>query len=97
MHNYWLACTFSTLREPCAETFSKALGREAEACFQEAVGHRQRVVKIRRIGEIAHAELIKPFQRAGLALSANHQKHLKFLDVHNGIIPSRVRCDSAVR
>jgi hypothetical protein len=44
--------------------------------------HRQGVVKLRGICEIAHAKLIQPFQRAGAPLFANHDLYTEFLGVH---------------
>jgi hypothetical protein len=36
--------------------------------FQAPVGHRQRVVKNGRVREVAHAEIVQPFQRTELKL-----------------------------
>jgi hypothetical protein len=85
LHCYRLAFTFATLREPRAQTFSKALRSQTEAGFDLAIRDRQSVVEFGGVGEIAHAELIEPFERAGLGLAANHDSHIKFLCVHGSL------------
>jgi len=78
------------LRQPCCQPIGKALRRESKARFHFAIGHWQRIVKLRGVGEIAHAKLVQPLQRADPAFSANHHLHQKLLRVH-GISLSFVR------
>jgi hypothetical protein len=88
LHYDRLTLAFASLREPCPQTFGKALRRQAEAGFDLAIRQWKSVVEIRGIREIAHAELIEPIQRAGAALAANDYIHFKFLRVHASIITS---------
>ena len=81
-HFHRLPFTFPPLRQPRSQSFRKPLRRQPETRFHLAFGHRQRIVKIRRIRKIPHAELIQPFQRTRPPLSANHHLHQKFLRVH---------------
>ena len=77
-----LAFAFAALGEPGGETFGKTLGSEAKAGFEAAIGGRECVVKVGGVGEIAHGELIEPFERARPPLAADQHIHLKFLGVH---------------
>jgi hypothetical protein len=88
LHYDRLTLAFAALREPCPQTFGKALRRQAEAGFDLAIRQWKCVVEIRGIREIAHAELIEPIQRAGAALAANDYIHFEFLCVHSAIITS---------
>jgi len=54
-----------------------------------AVSQGKRVVEVRGICEIAHAELIEPLERASAALAANDDIHFEFLRVHGAIIALR--------
>src|SRR6266849_4404330 len=89
LHDYGPAFAFAALREPRGQAFGKALGRKSKTRFDLAFADRKRVVKVRGVGEIAHAELIEPIERAGAALAANHNIHFEFLGVHAAIITSR--------
>ena len=89
MHDYRFTLSFTALSEPCPETLRKTLWCKAEAGLYPAVSHGQRVVKVRGVCEIAHAELIEPIERAGAALAANHDIHFEFLRVHAAIITLR--------
>jgi len=82
LHHHRLAFTFATLREPCGQAFCEELRRQTKTGFDFAVGDGQRIVKLRSVGEVAHAELVQPFERAGAPLAANHYLHRKFLRVH---------------
>ena len=84
-HLHGLPFAFAALREPGAEALGEALGRQPEACLHLPFADRQRVVKLRGVGEISHAKLIEPLQRAEAPLPAYHNVHFKFLRVH-GII-----------
>ena len=70
-----LAFAFATLGEPRAEAFSKAFRSEAETGFDLAVSNGKSIVKVGGVGEVAHAELIEPIERAGAALPANNDIH----------------------
>lgn len=86
VHRHRLPFTFSALRQPCAEAFREPLGRHAKTGLDSSLGDRQRVVKFRGVGKVAHAELIEPLQRAGAPLPANYDVHFEFLRVHAAII-----------
>src|SRR2546423_3870906 len=60
------------------------LGSYSKAGFDFAFPDRKSVIEFSRVGEVSHAELVEPFQRTWLALSANQQLNLKSLDVHRG-------------
>jgi len=77
-----LAFAFAALGEPGGEAFGKTLGSETETGFEAAIGDGEGVVKVGGVGEIAHCELIEPFERARLPLAANHHVYLKFLRIH---------------
>ena len=78
-----LPFALAALRQPGSQSFGEALWSQAKARFESTVSDRKGVIKFRRVGEIAHAELIQPFERAGAALAANHYVHRKFLRVHS--------------
>ena len=82
LHDHRLAFAFAALGEPGGEACGKFFGSEAEAGFDAAVGDGQGVVEFGGVGEIAHAELIEPLERARLFLAANHDIHVEFLSVH---------------
>ena len=84
-----LPLAFAPLPEPHAQPLGKALWRQAETGLDLPIRHGQRVVKIRGIREIAHAELIEPIERAGAALAANDDIYFEFLCIHSAIITSR--------
>ena len=73
---------FAALREPGGQAFGKLLGSKTEADFELSIGDGQSVVKIGRIGEVAHAELVQPFQRARAPLATNYYVNQKLLRVH---------------
>ena len=77
-----LAFAFAALREQCRKTFGETLRCQAVARFDLSVGDRQSVVKVCRVGEIAHAELVQPLERAGAPLAADHHINAKLLRVH---------------
>jgi hypothetical protein len=77
-----LAFAFAALGQPGGEAFGEALGSEAETGFEAAVGEGQGVVEIGGVGEIAHGELIEPFEGTGAALAVDEYLDLKFLGVH---------------
>jgi hypothetical protein len=81
-----LAFAFAALGQPSGEAFGEALGGQAEAGFEAAVGERKGVVEIGGVGEIAHGKLIEPFERAGAALAEDQDVDLKFLRIHIGMI-----------
>jgi len=83
-YDYRLTFAFATLREPCAQAFRKPFRSQTKASFNLAIGNGQSVIEFGGIGEIAHAELVEPLERARLGLTANHNIHVKFLCVHAG-------------
>ena len=56
-----LPFAFAALREPGGKAFGETLGSKAVTGFEAAFGDGQGIVKIGRVGEIAHGELVKPF------------------------------------
>lgn len=63
--------------------------RQLKARFNAAVANGQRIVKLRGIREISHAELIKPFERADSPLAFDDHIDVKFLCVHGISLASR--------
>lgn len=76
----------ASLRQPGGQALSKAFGRKVKSGLQAAVGNGKCVIELRGVREVAHAELVKPLERAGFALATNQYIHLKFLRVHEEII-----------
>src|ERR1700688_2684285 len=56
-----------------------------------ALADRQGVIKFGGVGEVAHAELIQPFQRTSLPCAADDQIYLELLRVHASILTSSPR------
>src|SRR5579859_2583204 len=81
-----LPFSLATLREPGSQALGKTLRRHAKTRLHEAVADRQSVVKLHGIGEVAHAELIQPFQRTSLPCTADYQIYLELLRVHASIL-----------
>lgn len=81
-----LAFAFAALGEPGGEAFGEAFRREAKACFEAAVGDRERVVEIGGVREIAHTKLVEPFEWAGLFFAANDDFDRELLRVHASIL-----------
>jgi hypothetical protein len=77
-----VAFAFAALGEPGGEAFGETLGGQAETGFQAAIGKGQGVVEIGGVREIAHRELIEPFERTGTTLPLDQYINLKFLGVH---------------
>ncbi len=82
LHLNGLAFAFAALREPRAEAFGKTFGGEAEAGFDFSVGDGKRVVEVGGVGEIAHAKLIEPIERAGAGGAVDDYVYVEFLCVH---------------
>jgi len=82
LHEHGLAFAFAALREPRAEAFGEAFGGEAEAGFHFSIGDGKRVIEIGGVGEVAHAELIEPIERAGAGSAADDYVYVEFLCVH---------------
>jgi len=77
-----LSLALSPLREPSRESFGETFWREAEARLDEARGNGEGIVEFGGIGEVAHAELVEPFERTETALAANQDIHFEFLSIH---------------
>ncbi len=80
MHRFSIA--LAPLCEPFFERRRQMRGRDAEAGFEAAFAGGQRVVKLGGVGEISHAEGVKPFERARLALFADDEINGEFLCIH---------------
>lgn len=78
-----LAGAFSALGEPRSERGGETIGLYPKAGFQCSFTQGKRVVKFGGIREISHAEAVEPIERAGSALSCEHNVHLIFLRVHS--------------
>jgi hypothetical protein len=81
-----LAFAFAALGEPSGEAFGETFGSEAIASFDAAVGDGERVVEIGGVGEIAHAELVEPIERAGVFLAEDDDVDGELLRVHASIL-----------
>lgn len=92
-----LAFAFASLGEPGGEAIGEAFGSEAETGFEAAVGDGKSVVKISGIGEVAHAELIEPFDWTGFALATDEDIDLKFLSVHEVMITPGSKAQNVAR
>jgi hypothetical protein len=68
--------------KPVFHCIPKLIERHIRSNFQQSIGHRQRVVKNGRVGEVAHAEIVDPFQRAGLKLPSVLVFHADFPGEH---------------
>ncbi len=68
--------------KPVFHRVPKLIERNMRSNFQATVGYRQRVVKNRRVGEVAHAEIVEPFQRAGMELPFVLVFHADFSGKH---------------
>src|SRR5260370_40307271 len=82
VYRHGLAFPFTALREPLGEAFGEAFRNQPEAGFDFSISNRKRVVEIGRVGKVAHAELIQPFERAGPSFAANHDLDGEFLCLH---------------
>src|SRR5260370_20219245 len=89
-HLHRLPFTFAPLRKPPANALRKSRGRYAKTRFYLPFADRQGVIKLRGVGERAHANLIQPLQRTSFPLAADQQLHFEFLCVHSLIISSRL-------
>lgn len=86
-----MAFAFAALGEPGREAFGETSRSEAVAGFDAAVGDGKCVVEIGGIGEIAHAELVKPIERAGLFVALDDDVDGELLRVHASILASVAR------
>jgi len=77
-----LAFALAALREPGGEAFREPFWTKAETGFDSAIAKGKGVVKVGGVGEIAHAELIEPVERASPSFAANHHVDIEFLGVH---------------
>jgi hypothetical protein len=77
-----LPTSFATLRKPIAQFFGKVLWIYAKARLEPSIAGRQRIVKIRGICEVAHAEAIEPIKRTRLPLAIDHHIDSQLLCVH---------------
>ena len=93
MHVDGLAFAFTALREPRTQAFREAFRGEAVAGFDFAGSDGERVIKVGRVGEIAHAKLIEPFERASAGFAADDHVDVEFLHVHT----RKVIRDAAIR
>jgi hypothetical protein len=82
LYDYGLAFAFAALRQPCGETFSKPFRSKAKTGFDLAIGDGKSIVKVGGVGEIAHAKLVEPIERADASCAAYHNVDMEFLCVH---------------
>ena len=93
-HSHRAAVSLPPLRKPLRKPFGKSLRRQPETRLHAPLAHRQSIVKLRRIREISHAELVQPFHGTSLPLAPNQYIHTKSLRVHAQIIaPQLARLD----
>src|SRR5258708_7136348 len=57
-NDHRLALALAALREPRGQPIRKSLRRQPKTGFNFSVAYRQRIVELRGVGEIAHAELV---------------------------------------
>ena len=77
-----LTFTLTALGQPCGKTVRKSLRGKTKAGLDNSVSDGKGIVKIGGIGEIAHAELIEPLERASAALPANDHLDSESLRIH---------------
>ncbi len=82
MYYCGLAFAFAALCEPGGQALGEAFGSEVETGFDLAISDRKRVVEVGGVGEVAHAELIEPIERAGAGFAADDNVDGEFLRVH---------------
>src|SRR5579864_4116246 len=70
LYSHRLPFALATLRQPRAEALGKSLRRHAETRLHPALPHRLSVIEFRGIREVAHAELVQPFQRTNFPVAA---------------------------
>jgi hypothetical protein len=90
-----LSVSFAALREPSFERRRQMRRRNAKARFKATLARGQRVVKLGVVRKIPHTEGIKPFEWAGLALTAHNDFDGQLLRVHATIIHAAARGTSA--
>lgn len=88
-HLHRLTRAFAALSQPRGESLGVALGLDAKACLDAAIGDGKHVIEFGGIGEVAHAEAIKPVERARLAFAGDDDFNAEFLRVHSASITSR--------
>jgi hypothetical protein len=76
------AATPAAFSEPFAEGHRESGGGHAKSGFEETIGQRKRVIKLRGTGKIAHAKCVQPIERTGPLLAADDHIHEKSLSVH---------------
>jgi len=81
-----LAFAFAALGEPGGEAFGETFTGKAKAGFDASVGNGEGVVEIGGVGEIAHAELVEPVERARLFLAVDDDVDGELLRVHTSIL-----------
>jgi len=86
-----LSIAFAAPREPRCQSFREAFRRKPKTRLDLSISNGQGVIKVRRIREIPHAELIQPFERASFRLSLNGYIHIEFLRVHVFGVGNNVR------
>jgi len=86
-----LAFAFTPLSEPRAQPFREALRGQSKTRFDFPFGNRKRVVKLSGVREIAHAELIEPFERACAALPTNYNVDDELLRIHENLDAAQER------
>lgn len=72
--------------EPRGHGFREAFGFYAGTGFEEALGNRKRVVKLRLAGEVAHTEIVKPIEGAGAPLGTHHDFDAELVSEHESSI-----------
>jgi hypothetical protein len=82
LYRHKLAFAFAALSEPGTQTFRKAFRSQAEAGFDLSISDGKGVVKVGGVGEVAHAELVEPIERARTGFASNYHVDREFLCVH---------------
>ena len=84
-----LTFALAALGKPVSEALGKTFGSETITGLDAAIGNRESVVEIGRVGEIAHAELVEPIERAGFSFAADEDVDRELLGVHASILAGR--------
>jgi hypothetical protein len=80
------ALALAPLIEPLLQCGGQPLRLHAQTGFEPAIGHRQRIVKFRSVGEIAHGKSIQPLERAQPRFVANGNFHAQLTDKHRPVM-----------
>ena len=76
--------------EPVFHVVFQAVERDAGAHFEDAVGDGERVVEDGIVGEVAHGEVVEPFEGTGLAFAVVFEVDVNFAGEHKKTVKGKV-------